>query len=513
MSLNSGINGLFEQALAHHDAGRLVEALSLYDQIAALGPNAVVFYNRGLALQGLARFEAAVASYRQAIALHPTYAEAHSNCGDALQALNRLAEAAASYDRAIAFNPNIAEVYANRGGALHKLGKFTAALADYDRAIAMAPSAEAYANRGLTLMELDRVAEALADFEKVDERSPAHGDARLNTFALHLRELANPRLIEETGAEAARVLVKRACDDLSRGKTVAAFQVLHDLEQTSYLIEHDHAAPALVRLRDSLKNIYERRGPNTHIALTDDEIAELNRFRAMRAPYHNAAAPTDCLNPDNDWAALEAQYLDTHPEIIFIDDFLSPAALADLQRFCLVSTVWHKAYDGHYLGAFAEGGFISPLHCQIARELRTKMPRIFGEHGLRQLWSFKCMSEKHRGLKVHADFARVNLNFWITPNDANLDPTSGGMIVHDVAPPLDWDFKDYNSDGKAAEERIYEFLQERGANGIKIPYRCNRAVLFNSNLFHETDQFHFKDGYENRRINVTYLFGKGLKTP
>jgi hypothetical protein len=31
--------------------------------------------------------------------------------------------------------------------------------------------------------------------------------------------------------------------------------------------------------------------------------------------------------------------------------------------------------------------------------------------------------------------------------------------------------------------------------------------LFNSNLFHETDAINFKTGYENRRMNVTMLFG------
>ena len=40
-----------------------------------------------------------------------------------------------------------------------------------------------------------------------------------------------------------------------------------------------------------------------------------------------------------------------------------------------------------------------------------------------------------------------------------------------------------------------------------VPYAENRVVLFNSNLFHETDRLEFKPGYENRRINITMLFG------
>jgi hypothetical protein len=41
-----------------------------------------------------------------------------------------------------------------------------------------------------------------------------------------------------------------------------------------------------------------------------------------------------------------------------------------------------------------------------------------------------------------------------------------------------------------------------------VPYRANRAVIFDSDLFHETDVIHFKPGYENRRINVTLLYGR-----
>lgn len=521
MILNSSIDALFDQALQRHDAGQLAEALLLYDAIIGASPkNAVVFNNRGLALQGLARFEAAVASYEQAIALHPNYAEAYANRGDALQMLNRLREAVTSYDRALALNPDIAEIYLNRGGAHHKLGNFSAAVADYDRSIALSPaSAESYANRGLTLMELGRVDDALADFKKVDRRSPVYAEAALNAFGLCLSELHNQPPIEEMAAEAERVVIAKTCDDLSREKCMLDFQVLHDLEQTCHLIESGYDTPGLRRLRERLERIYARRSPssaqeiNNRIALTNDEIADINAFRKTPLRYRGESFVGACLNPDNDWHALEEQYLASSPEIISIDNFLTPSALTELLRFCLISTAWRKAYDGQYLGAFAEGGFFSPLHRQIAHELRIRMPRIFSEHPLRQLWSFKCMAAKHRGLKVHADFARVNLNFWLTPDDANLDPTSGGMIVHDIAAPGDWSFKDYNNDEKGQEDRIYGFLRARGANRIKIPYRCNRAVLFNSNLFHETDQFHFKDGYENRRINVTYLFGNGLKTP
>ena len=50
-------------------------------------------------------------------------------------------------------------------------------------------------------------------------------------------------------------------------------------------------------------------------------------------------------------------------------------------------------------------------------------------------------------------------------------------------------------------------VHTRGSGKMLVPYNENRVVLFNSDLFHETDRLEFKPGYENRRINITMLFG------
>jgi hypothetical protein len=41
-----------------------------------------------------------------------------------------------------------------------------------------------------------------------------------------------------------------------------------------------------------------------------------------------------------------------------------------------------------------------------------------------------------------------------------------------------------------------------------VPYQQNRMVMFDSALLHKTDSINFKSGYGNRRINLTYLYGK-----
>ena len=57
---------------------------------------------------------------------------------------------------------------------------------------------------------------------------------------------------------------------------------------------------------------------------------------------------------------------------------------------------------------------------------------------------------------------------------------------------------------------IKQYLEANQAKLVRVPYRMNRCVLFDSTYFHTTDEIHFKEGYENRRINCTLLFGKGL---
>jgi tetratricopeptide (TPR) repeat protein len=97
-------------------ARRVAEALASYDNAIALKPHfADAFNNRGLALQELKRIdealasydspEEAVASFDKAIALNPDYAEAFNNRGVTLQELKRLDEALASYDRALSLRP------------------------------------------------------------------------------------------------------------------------------------------------------------------------------------------------------------------------------------------------------------------------------------------------------------------------------------------------------------------------------------------------------------------------
>ena len=378
-----------------------------------------------------------------------------------LAALGRNPEAAAAFGRAVALAPGDAQAWSGQGEVLRHLKRYDEALASYRKALAFAPDdANLWYQLAGTLRADRPLDEAMAAVEKSLALAPDNLDG------LALRG----SLLNEQNRIADGLESFRRHAELSHGAPdveAPAHKKRHDAEQRAWLA-----------------------GEGVQVA--EDQFYVMGGARL--------AGPA--VNPANS-AAIAAQWQSSQPQIVVIDNLLTEEALAALRRFCRGSTIWRRPYANGYLGAMPEYGFACPLLGQIADELRETFPAIFGEHGLMQLWGFKYDSSM-RGINMHADQAVVNVNFWITPDEANLNPECGGLVVWDKSAPLDWEFARYNSDEAAARA----FLREAGARPVTVPHRANRAVIFDSDLFHETDRIEFKDGYLNRRINVTMLFGR-----
>lgn len=208
--------------------------------------------------------------------------------------------------------------------------------------------------------------------------------------------------------------------------------------------------------------------------------------------------------------------------VAVVDNFLTPEGLEGLREFVKGSTIFTRAYIQGYLGAFLSDGFgASPVVQQLADELRTVVfPELLGESAqLRQAWAYiyarnddRNESSSHpRGIDAHADDADVSVNVWITEDEANLNKETGGLVIYEPIQPKNWTFEQANQDSVA----IYDYLRRKSAespsvakesSSVRIPYRCNRATLLNGYRFHKTDDLHFKSGFHNHRINLTFLF-------
>jgi hypothetical protein len=284
----------------------------------------------------------------------------------------------------------------------------------------------------------------------------------------------------------------------------------HDIEQFEYLGKHEILSPDLVtdlRVRYQAADAKLHQGSGERRPLDDGDREEIgpyyNRILYLRPTPRVAKA----LSPSWDRARVQHTYIDASGVgVVVIDDFLTNKALEELRAFCLESTIWFANRYAHgRLGAFFHDGFTCPLLVQIAEELRQELSEIFlPRYPLTQIWAFKNTQHLPARSSTHADFAAVTTNLWITPDSANTLFDQGGLTIHNVDAPLHWDFLTYNG----RSDVIFPFLDAQGAKSVTIPYRHNRAVIFNADLFHGTQEVKFKPGYENQRINVSWLYGR-----
>lgn len=287
----------------------------------------------------------------------------------------------------------------------------------------------------------------------------------------------------------------------------------HDIEQFAYLQQRGVLGEEFTSTIEEYERVIarlEKLGPEASEPLEGEERRSIGHVYNRIVHVRDTPRVPRALSTQWVPGATEDEYFGHPLGLVVVDNFLSEEALDSLRLFCLESTVWSANHYRHgRLGSFFRDGFNCPLLIQIAEELREALPHLIGQrYPLRQLWGFKygaTLPER----STHADFAALNVNFWITPESANLDPNSGGLLVYNIEAPPDWDFDTYNR----RSDVIHAFLESRNATAINIPYRANRAIIFNSDLFHSTAPMEFREDYEERRVNITFLYGDRDKGP
>lgn len=177
------------EALAHHQAGRLAEAKTLYSRILDKAPkHADALHFMGLLACQIGQRDAGLTLIRESIALHPSPIY-YNNLGNALRDAGERDAAGEAYRGAIALKGDYAEAYSNLGNVLREQGDAKGSLEYCARALELHPGyAQAYNNLGNALKDMGEMTAAAASYAKAINSNPGFVEAHLNLG--HIRKAA-----------------------------------------------------------------------------------------------------------------------------------------------------------------------------------------------------------------------------------------------------------------------------------------------------------------------------------
>ncbi len=216
---NGSANLLMTVAIGYESVGNISQAMFIYNAITEVNPHYTMapyaWYNKGIDLNSLGRYNDSIQAYRKAIELNqsligawnnigsildslgkhdeaiqaydmviqvdPGFALAWYNKGIALDSLDKHDEAIQAYDNATQVDPRFVAAWDNKGDALDSLGKHDEAIQAYDMAIQVDPGfALAWYNKGIALLKLRKYDEAIQAYDNATRINPGFADAWYN---------------------------------------------------------------------------------------------------------------------------------------------------------------------------------------------------------------------------------------------------------------------------------------------------------------------------------------------
>jgi len=182
--------------LTWQQCGYWKNSITLYNHVLqSTEDNYLAHNNLGTALSAEGENDDAIAHYREAIDINPSYVDAHYNLGVALAAQGKNEEAIAQYHAAIKINPNYVDAYYNLANLLMKQGNMEEVVDNYRQAVKINPNHfEAHCNLAEVFVKQNKIDQAIEHFREAVRITPDF--AALNNLGVNLeRQLKHEEAI------------------------------------------------------------------------------------------------------------------------------------------------------------------------------------------------------------------------------------------------------------------------------------------------------------------------------
>ncbi len=163
-------------AVKHQQAGQLVQALQMYNEILRVDPQQPdAWHLAGALCHQIGKPKDAIEYMKRAVSLRPDRVDYHFNLGAVCLTAGQSKEAVAHCERALELDPNSADAYTHLGDALRAQARLKESIACYQRALQIKPGvAEAHFCLGGALQELGNADEAVVNYDRALEIDPNH---------------------------------------------------------------------------------------------------------------------------------------------------------------------------------------------------------------------------------------------------------------------------------------------------------------------------------------------------
>ena len=94
---------------------------------------------------------------------------------------------------------------------------------------------------------------------------------------------------------------------------------------------------------------------------------------------------------------------------------------------------------------------------QLTKDISTEIADKFNLKNFKRAWSF-VYNKISKGTDFHADPSNINVNIWVTPDNAISNKNKNGLIICNKKPPSSWNREQWNGNKNNC---INDFLKRK----------------------------------------------------